>query len=114
MVHMVLMFKYHPPLYQEVMLAQLMVNMLMVLLQRLITVRLLSILQISILVQAQLTVPILPQLMHMLLPLVIFIKIVSPIMREGILVMTEPLLTMNRAMSILVITTITNQTLITL
>ena len=114
MVHMVLMFRYHPPLYREVMSAQLMANMLMVLLQRLITVQPLFILQISILVQAQLTVPILAQLMHMLLPLVIFIKIASPIMREGILVMTEPLLTMNRAMSLLVITTITNQTLITL
>jgi hypothetical protein len=111
---MVPMFRYHPPLYREVMSAQLMANMLMVLLQILTTVRPLFILQTIILVQAHLTVPILAQLMHMLLPLVIFIKIASPIMREGILVMTEPLLALIRAMSLLVITTITNQTLITL
>ena len=92
---MVLMFKYHPPLCQEVMLLQPMVNMLMALIQTPITVQPLFILQTIMVVQAQPTV-VLQQLMHMLPHLDIFIKMVSPITQEVILVMMEPLLMVNR------------------
>ena len=85
---MVLMFKYHPPLFQEVMLEQLMVSMLTVLIQIPITVLLLFTPQTIMVVQAQ-PMAMLLQLMRMLPHLVIFIKIAYPIMQEVILVMTE-------------------------
>jgi hypothetical protein len=96
--------------YRELQYLHLMVSMLMALTQTLITVRHLFILQTIMVVQAQPTV-VLQQLMHMLPHLVIFIKMVSLIMREVILVMMEQLPIINRGMWNLVSITIMNMTL---